>query len=438
MTSRDDEPPRHRDRRIDEDGDGHEQLVAEIDRYVRSGYRVASETATSVSLVKPKRFGCLPFVVLFLLGIFPAVIYVAWYASRRDKTVYLRLEDGRVRRGGGRGVAGEAFSVVGSALGRLWDAVPPAARPAVAAVPFVAGALVVVILLLRGGDGGVRPLPVATPSAGTQTPTRAAAASPTAPATATPTPTPAPETYTVVAGDTLSRIATRFGIGLAELAELNEITDPSRIEVGTVLVLPGATAELSQEPLSRVMAPSRRIITNTGGTGVSHRDACADDARTGEPSLPDGAEVALRERGIGRCDGWFVVRLDDRVSWVRDRYLGVPPPPPPTPVPLTAPLILEPGNGCRITASRRYITYEGQVTNNTSQPMRRVVAVTTYTTEDGTFITSDDALIDFDPLLPDQTSPFSVITRYNPAIAWCSVQFKELLGGTIRDQPRNP
>ncbi len=45
-------------------------------------------------------------------------------------------------------------------------------------------------------------------------------------------------TYTVQAGDTLSRIASRYGVTLQALVEANNIGDPSLIRVGQVLVIP--------------------------------------------------------------------------------------------------------------------------------------------------------------------------------------------------------
>ncbi len=45
-------------------------------------------------------------------------------------------------------------------------------------------------------------------------------------------------TYTVQAGDTLAVIAADFGVSLDRLIEANDITDPDRIEVGDVLVIP--------------------------------------------------------------------------------------------------------------------------------------------------------------------------------------------------------
>ncbi len=50
----------------------------------------------------------------------------------------------------------------------------------------------------------------------------------------------AAETYTVVRGDTMAKIAARLGVGLGALIEENEIDDPRRIEVGQVLRIPAS------------------------------------------------------------------------------------------------------------------------------------------------------------------------------------------------------
>jgi LysM repeat protein len=56
-----------------------------------------------------------------------------------------------------------------------------------------------------------------------------------------PTPTQAPvvqETYTVVPGDTLFRLALRFGVNIVDLAQENNITNYNRIFIGQVLRIP--------------------------------------------------------------------------------------------------------------------------------------------------------------------------------------------------------
>lgn len=52
-----------------------------------------------------------------------------------------------------------------------------------------------------------------------------------------PTP-PAQQTYTVVAGDTLSEIGERFGVDYLRIAEANQIANPDLIQIGQVLVIP--------------------------------------------------------------------------------------------------------------------------------------------------------------------------------------------------------
>jgi len=75
----------------------------------------------------------------------------------------------------------------------------------------------------------------------TTTPVPTPTMSPSPEATSPPEPTPAPTgiiTYTVQAGDTLAKIAAEFGVTVEEIAEANDIQDPSLINVGQVLVIP--------------------------------------------------------------------------------------------------------------------------------------------------------------------------------------------------------
>ena len=50
--------------------------------------------------------------------------------------------------------------------------------------------------------------------------------------------------------------------------------------------------------------------------------------------------------------------------------------------------------------------------------------------------TTDECLIDFNPILPGQTSTFSCLTSTTPQISKFSVQFKELGGGSITTADR--
>lgn len=306
---------RRRYRRVDDDAE--ELLEDEIDYYLSRGYSVAAETSTSASLVKPKRFGCLIFVLLFLLGIFPAVIYVAWYASRRDQTVYLRIEDGRVRRGGQPGM----FSEMATGLIALWSRMSPRVRLVLVGVVLVTVALTVGITLLRDDSGSARPAAVATRTA---SPSRPAPAATTT--TLTPTPEATPATYTIIAGDTLAKLAVRFDTTVAVLADLNGIGDASAIEVGQVPTLPSgasaaaittprpASTSSTSSPGGRCLAVSRALvgIISEGLTGSgSIREAWAVRSRDFEQTYFVAAD--LQGPSLGGSDEiavWVSNRLD--------------------------------------------------------------------------------------------------------------------------------
>jgi NADH dehydrogenase/NADH:ubiquinone oxidoreductase subunit G len=81
--------------------------------------------------------------------------------------------------------------------------------------------------------------------------------------------------------------------------------------------------------------------------------------------------------------------------------------------------------------SHSYVIAEGQVKNLTTSSLDNVMAVITYRTKDDTFITSDSALIEYTPLLAGQTSPFKVITPYNPEMSTASLEFAEFSGGKL-------
>lgn len=78
-----------------------------------------------------------------------------------------------------------------------------------------------------------------------------------------------------------------------------------------------------------------------------------------------------------------------------------------------------------------YAIAEGRVTNRTNKTLENIMAVVEFETSDGTFITSDDALLDYQVLLPGQSTPFKVYARYNPAMARARLTFREFWGGQV-------
>ena len=79
-----------------------------------------------------------------------------------------------------------------------------------------------------------------------------------------------------------------------------------------------------------------------------------------------------------------------------------------------------------------YAIMEGQVLNVSEQPLENVEAVATFYDAKGEFVTSDNAVIDYNPILPAQKSSYKVIVTYNPAMRQGGVEFKYLGGGSIR------
>ena len=97
-------------------------------------------------------------------------------------------------------------------------------------------------------------------------------------------------------------------------------------------------------------------------------------------------------------------------------------------------LIVEDWN-CSTEPDIGYSYFKGLVTNNSASALSNVLAVGTWFDSQGGFITSENALIDYDPLLPGQTSPFEVIIRWNPAMEQCQLEFSEFFGGLITSAP---
>lgn len=75
-------------------------------------------------------------------------------------------------------------------------------------------------------------------------------------------------TYVVKAGDTLSKIATRNGITVAQLLQLNpSITNPNKIKVGDRINLPDTSTE-NTKPLPANVVPATTVTTASAAAGA--------------------------------------------------------------------------------------------------------------------------------------------------------------------------
>lgn len=79
--------------------------------------------------------------------------------------------------------------------------------------------------------------------------------------------------HRVRSGETLSVIASRYGVGMARLAELNGLRRPYRIHAGQVLTLPGSGKALPAVVVAAAekAAPSSRPVATTGVVGTENR-----------------------------------------------------------------------------------------------------------------------------------------------------------------------
>jgi len=106
------------------------------------------------------------------------------------------------------------------------------------------GVCLVVVVTIGGCS---REKPMATPTATPESQEATVESSPAPVAVSTPV-RPTTTYYTVQAGDTLWAIAGRFGVTIQSLVEVNELSDPERLQAGQEIVIPTASDMATDEP----------------------------------------------------------------------------------------------------------------------------------------------------------------------------------------------
>lgn len=123
-------------------------------------------------------------------------------------------------------------------------------------------------------------------------------------------------TYTVVAGDTLSGIAARYGTTVANLAAINGISNPNLINVGQVLRLsgsapaPAAQGEYTVQPGDTLSAIAQRFGTNWQTLAALNGLANPNLIRVGQVLKVTGAAPAPAQRKS------YTVKSGDNLSTI--------------------------------------------------------------------------------------------------------------------------
>ena len=103
-----------------------------------------------------------------------------------------------------------------------------------------------------GGGSSDDPTPTSAPATATSA-SQVAGERTQTPGTPAATPTP-PGTYEVVAGDTLSAIAERFGTTVDALVALNQLASADELQIGQILKISGSAATTTASPGSTTPA----------------------------------------------------------------------------------------------------------------------------------------------------------------------------------------
>lgn len=140
---------------------------------------------------------------------------------------------------------------------------------------------------------------------------------------AAPTPTPQPEpsydTYTVMAGDTLSGIAAKFGTTYQELAAINGIADPNVIHIGQIINLKRDTASTPQSGDTYTVQAGDTLSGIATKYGTTYQELAALNGIADPNIIHVGQVLKVTGSAGGRT---YTVQSGDNLWDIAQRQLG--------------------------------------------------------------------------------------------------------------------
>ncbi|MGD9638763.1 MAG: SH3 domain-containing protein [Alphaproteobacteria bacterium] len=150
-----------------------------------------------------------------------------------------------------------------------------------------------------------------------------------------------------------------------------------------------------------------------------------------EPNGEVVGKVKLKDHFtyINKKDDWLQITYNDKPAWISKKVVV-------TEQGMQAERHLR-ANTCLVVEKwswfieHSYVSAKGQVTNHCNLPINSLQAVVTFKDKDGNYITHASALVEYSPLMPNQTTPFEVLEHQNPLMKKASLGFKEMLGSEM-------
>lgn len=115
-------------------------------------------------------------------------------------------------------------------------------------------------------------------------------------------PAPATSVYSVQQGDTLTAIARRAGVSVADLVRMNALADPDRLALGQRLLVPAAPASLSVASATRTKTPAPARPARR--RRAARRPVTSPPPSTA-PAAPSSTGALHRDRELVCVDAWI-------------------------------------------------------------------------------------------------------------------------------------